>query len=304
MAIPETKLSSFDSARADAGLAIGLKTPPERYLRRTAPWPSNRSREINLLSRILYQLAGVAAAVLLWGLFTSRIFLNEQFSHGFSPLSTVRALVSLIHTGELNQHLFPSLLRVGVGLGIACAVGVPLGTLVGYFTRLNLLTHIVFQFVRMTSPLAWMPIAIIMLGVGNKPVYFLIAIAAVWPIVISTSFGVRNVNPDWIEVVRTLGGGRWQILRRAVLPSIVPDILTGLRIALGISWVILVPGEMLGVSNGLGYFILDARDRFAYDELMATILVIGFLGMVTDSLLRWLERRFSWRSEKERPMAK
>jgi NitT/TauT family transport system permease protein len=202
----------------------------------------------------------------------------------------------MVRSGELAHHLLPSLKRIGVGLLIAFLVGVPIGVAVGYFATVRNLTNTVFQFLRMISPLAWMPLAIIMFGVGDSPVYFLISVAAVWPIIINTAQGVRGMDPGWVKVVKTLGGGQRDILRRAVLPAVIPDIITGLRISVGICWVILVPAEMLGVSSGLGYFILDTRDRFAYGELMAAILVIGFVGLVLDTLLGQMESRFSWKS--------
>jgi NitT/TauT family transport system permease protein len=241
----------------------------------------------------------VLLALALWQLFTSSGVLGEQFSHGFSPANTFRELTRFLTGGAFLRNAGPSLFRVGVGLAIAAAVGIPLGILVGYFGRLNLLTNTVFQFIRMTSPLAWMPVAVILFGVGSRPVYFLIAVAAVWPMVINTAHGVRSVNPVWVRVVRMLGGNQAAILRRAIIPAIVPDMITGLRISIGISWIILVPAEMLGVSSGLGYYILDTRDRFNYGELMAVILVVGFLGFVSDSAVRFVQRRLSWRSDVE-----
>lgn len=249
--------------------------------------------------RLAYQVAGVMLALLLWQFFTSQLFLTEQFSRNFSPANTFRELFGFLGSGAFVRHALPSLSRVGIGLAVAVAIGIPVGILVGYFSKLNLLTNTVFQFIRMTSPLAWMPIAIIIFGVGNKPVYFLIAMAAVWPIIINTAHGVRNVNPLWVKVVRMLGGEHKAVLRRVVIPAIIPDMLTGLRISLGISWIILVPAEMLGVPSGLGYYILDTRDRFNYGELTAVILVVGFFGFVSDSLLRLLQNRFSWRKDAE-----
>jgi NitT/TauT family transport system permease protein len=245
----------------------------------------------------VYQITGIAAALLMWQFFTSSLFLNEQFSHGFSPINTFRELRYFLTGGSFMHHALPSLYRVAGGLGIAIAVGIPLGILIGYFATLNLVTNTVFQFIRMTSPLAWMPIAIIMFGVGSKPVYFLIAVAAVWPIIISTAHGVRNVSTIWIKVVRMLGGQDWAVLRRAIIPAIVPDVLTGLRISLGVSWIVLVPAEMLGVSAGLGYYLLDTRDRFNYGELTAVILVIGFLGFTSDTIIRFIQREFSWHED-------
>jgi NitT/TauT family transport system permease protein len=247
--------------------------------------------------RLGYQLTGVSIALLLWQFLTSSLFLNEQFSRSFSPANTFGELFHFISGGAFIRHAVPSLSRVAVGLAIAVAIGIPVGILIGYFSKLNLLTNTVFQFIRMTSPLAWMPIAIIIFGVGNKPVYFLIVMAAVWPIIINTAHGVRNVNPIWVKVVRMLGGAHRAVLRRAVVPAIVPDMLTGLRISLGISWIILVPAEMLGVPSGLGYYILDTRDRFNYGELAAVILVIGLFGFISDTLVRLLQQRFSWRKD-------
>jgi len=261
----------------------------------TAGKPARRNRAESW--PLVYQLAGVTVALILWQIFTSRLFLNEQFSHAFSPANTFRELLHFVAGGAFTRHVVPSLARVGIGLFTAMAVGIPVGILIGYFAKLNLLTNTVFQFIRMISPLAWMPIAIIVFGVGDKPVYFLIAMAAVWPIIINTAHGVRNVNSIWIKVVRMLGGQHWAVLRRAVIPGIVPDILTGMRISLGISWIILVPAEMLGVPSGLGYYILDTRDRFNYGELTAVILVVGFVGFLSDTLLRMAQNRFSWRKD-------
>lgn len=253
--------------------------------------------------RLIYPGVGVLLALVVWQIFTSSLFLDEQFTKSFSPLNTFRELGRFLTDGAFMRHAVPSLARVGFGLLVAMIIGIPVGILVGFFTRLNLLTNTVFQFIRMTSPLAWMPIAIIIFGVGNKPVYFLIAMAAVWPLIINTAHGVRNVNPIWLKVVRMLGGEDWAVLRRAIVPAIVPDILTGLRISLGISWIILVPAEMLGVPSGLGYYILDTRDRFNYGEMTAVILVIGFFGFVSDSIIRFAQGHFSWREKMERSSA-
>lgn len=242
-------------------------------------------------------LLGIVVALVLWWAATRLIPMPEQFAHGFGPASAFEALWRMTGSGELLHHVLPSLRRIGIGLLVAFLVGVPTGVAIGYFAAARQLTNVVFQFLRMISPLAWMPVAIIVFGVGDSPVYFLIAIAAVWPIVINTAQGVRGVDPGWIKVVRTLGGGQWDVLRRAIMPAVVPDIITGLRISMGISWVILVPAEMLGVSSGLGYFILDTRDRFAYGELVACILVIGFIGLVLDVALGYVEGALSWKAE-------
>lgn len=250
---------------------------------------------VYLVNPSLWRALGIAVALLLWQVLTWTQALGAQFGPAFAPTSALGALFEMMARGELLRHLLPSLQRVTVGLLVAGAIGVPVGVLVGYFRRLEWATTPVFQFVRMVSPLAWMPIAIIAFGVGDRAIYFLIAATAVWPIVINTAHGVTSLQPIWLKVARNLGAGEWLILRWIVVPAVLGEILTGLRVAVGISWVVLVPAEMLGVSSGLGYFVLDTRDRFRYDELMAVVLVIGFTGFGLDWLIRTLKGRFAWR---------
>jgi NitT/TauT family transport system permease protein len=136
-------------------------------------------------------------------------------------------------------------------------------------------------------------------GVGDAPVIFLVAMGATWPIVMNTSAGVAGLDPTWPRVARSLGATPVETLRLVVWPGVRTDVMTGLRVATGLAWVILVPAEMLGVDSGLGYFILDARDRFAYDELTAAVLIIGSIGLGLDLLARLAfgprRRRFSAR---------
>jgi NitT/TauT family transport system permease protein len=241
---------------------------------------------------------GVAGALVLWQLGVQGIA-SPEFRAGFAPANTFRALAAFVSSAAFKTHVMPSLGRVAAGLGIATAIGIPTGVLVGYFKTLHLLTNTVFQFGRMTSPLAWMPIAIIVFGIGTRPVVFLITAAALWPILINTANGVRNVEVTWIRVVQMLGASRWGVLRRVIIPAVLPDMLVGMRISLGVSWIVLVPAEMTGVPAGLGYYILDSRDRFNYAELMALVLVVGFFGYLTDILLALVQRRFSWRAVEE-----
>jgi NitT/TauT family transport system permease protein len=245
------------------------------------------------IGRVALPLAGIAAALALWWLATVVLVPPYSFLARFAPDKGFAALVRLVATGQLWVHLVTSLRRVVVGLAISAAVGIPLGLAVGSLPIFARMSGPIFQFIRMVSPLSWTPLAIIMLGVGDPPVYFLIAVAATWPIVLNTSAGVAALDPRWLTVGRSLRATRWELLRTIVWPGIRPNVLTGLRLAVGVAWVILVPAEMLGVNSGLGYFILNTRDRLAYADLTAAILVIGACGFVLDSIARWLlpERR-------------
>ncbi|MCR6654127.1 MAG: ABC transporter permease [Cellvibrionaceae bacterium] len=209
-----------------------------------------------------------------------------------SPLRAFPELFALLGSSLIWEHTLTSLQRVLAGLGFALLVGVPAGILTGISIGFAQTTGTLFQFLRMISPLSWMPIAVMVLGVGDAPVYFLLAFAAVWPILLNTAAGVGQLDENWLLLSRSLSATPWERLRRVILPAIAPHILTGVRLAIGVIWIVLVPAEMLGVSAGLGYFILDTRDRLAYHELMATILLIGFLGFLLDQLARYLHKRW------------
>lgn len=215
-----------------------------------------------------------------------------------APGPTLERLWSMILRGEIWPMSAPSLGRVGWGLGIAVAVGVPLGILIGRIGWLRDLCNAPFQLLRMISPLSWMPIAVMAFSTWDGAIIFLIAVAAVWPILFATVAGVRRIDPAWLKVSRNLGAKPVHLLVHVILPAIAQDILTGIRLALGIAWVVLVPAEYLGVSSGLGYAINDARDSLDYARLGATVLVIGVIGYALDSLCMLAIRRFAWlRSE-------
>lgn len=241
-----------------------------------------------LASEVALGAAGLVAFVVLWWAVIVVLVPPDSFLARFAPLDAFASLGQLLSSGQLTEHVAASLRRIAVGLALAAAIGTPLGLAVGSIRALGLATGPVFGFVRMISPLAWTPLAIILFGVGDAPVYFLIAIGAIWPIVLNTASGVAGLERGWLLVAHSLGGSRPEILRHVVWPGVRGHVLTGLRLATGLAWIILVPAEMLGVDSGLGYFILDARDRFAYDELVAAIIVIGALGFAIDLIARRL----------------
>lgn len=212
----------------------------------------------------------------------------------FAPGPTLRRLWLMITTGEVFEMAGPSLYRVGMGMGIAAIIGVPMGILVGRVPQLREITNIPFQFLRMISPLSWMPIAVMAFATWDAAIVFLIAVAAIWPILFATAAGVRRIDPAWIKVARNLGASRTHMLTTVILPAVATDILTGIRLALGVAWVVLVPAEYLGVTSGLGYAINDSRDALEYDRLSATVVVIGVIGFALDLLCQKAIGRLNW----------
>ncbi|MEM9724789.1 MAG: ABC transporter permease [Pseudomonadota bacterium] len=212
----------------------------------------------------------------------------------FAPGPTLASLQDMIASGDAWAMTWPSLYRVGMGLFIAAAIGVPLGIAVGRMPVLREITNAPFQFVRMISPLSWMPIAVLVFATWDGAIIFLIMIATVWPILFSTAAGVRRIDPSWLKVARNLGAGPVHMIFAVILPAIAVDILTGLRLALGVAWVVLVPAEYLGVTSGLGYAINDARDTLDYARLGAVVVIIGVIGYTLDWLAMRAIAHFNW----------
>ena len=272
------------------------EAPTGSMTARTVSEPAGSRWWVKLRS-IGVPIIGFLVILLFWQVLTSGLLTDSGIVMAFQPRNAFRELVGFFVSGVIYSHIFASLERIGLGLILAVAIGVPIGVIIGHYRTAERASSLAFQFIRMISPLSWMPIAIIAFGVGNNPVIFLIAIAAVWPMIINTAHGVSSLDQRWIRAARTLGANEWKLVRMVILPAIVPDMLTGLRLAVGLAWVILVPAEMLGVSDGLGYYILDTRDRFNYGELMAVILIIGVIGYALDQLIRSFRLHVSWNQE-------
>jgi NitT/TauT family transport system permease protein len=251
------------------------------------------SRQSPRSAQLILSLSGLALLVLLWGLGTHWLKNSISLAQLLSPKETFDSLYQLLAQNQLTMHSLTSLKRVLVGLALALLLGIPIGLAVGTSRMLESSTSGAFQFLRMISPLSWMPIAVMVFGIGDGPIYFLLTFAAVWPIILNTAAGVRQLNPKWLMLAKSLSATRSEVLFKIVIPGILGHILTGLRLAIGIVWIVLVPCEMLGVSSGLGYFILDTRDRLAYSELMAVIVLIGALGFLLDGLAQKLYQRWT-----------
>ncbi len=244
-------------------------------------------------TQLALSLTGLVVLVLIWGLSTHWLQQSVSMAGLLSPGETFESLYQLLAQNQLTLHAATSMKRVLVSLVLALALGVPIGLAVGSSRPLEKSTGSAFQFLRMISPLSWMPIAVMVFGIGDAPIYFLLTFAAVWPIILNTAAGVRQLDSRWLMLAKSLSATRREVLFKIVFPGVLGNILTGVRLAIGIIWIVLVPCEMLGVSSGLGYFILDTRDRLAYSELMAVIVLIGALGFLLDGLAQKLCRRWT-----------
>ncbi|MCU7930121.1 MAG: ABC transporter permease [Candidatus Thiodiazotropha sp. (ex Codakia rugifera)] len=239
---------------------------------------------------------GLAILFTLWwigGYFISTNPSTEHFA-AFGPIPTFKAFPELWSSGTIQSAIAASGYRLGVGLLIAIFLGVPIGILMGRSKRFREVSNSPFQLLRMISPLAWTPLAVVVFATWNQSIIFLIAIASLWPVAFATAAGLAKVDPAWFKVARNLGAKPWHMLTKIILPAISFDVFTGIRLALGVAWIVLVPAEYLGVTSGLGYSIEDARETLSYDHLTAIVLVIGAIGYILDSSCVLLIKRFSW----------
>ena len=212
------------------------------------------------LSPVLHGLVGIITLLVLWqGL--SLILAASPNLVAFkdmAPLPAFKALIATAGDQTLVTNLVASLSRVGIGLAYATLFGVIVGIVIGIVAQLRVFTYVPFQFLRMVSPMAWMPVAVISFDTWNGAIIFIITAAALWPILFSTSGAINRLNPEWYELATNLGANHWEVLRDFIMPAVAQDILAGLRLALGVAWIVLVPAELLGVTSGLGYALNDS----------------------------------------------
>jgi NitT/TauT family transport system permease protein len=255
-------------------------------------------------SRVLMYVGGgisnfFLGLALLFGLWWAGIYFvssDPTMAHfaDFGPIPAFKAIGFAWEDGLIQRAIESSGYRLGLGLLIAIVIGVPIGILMGRSRLFRELSNAPFQLLRMISPLSWEPIAVIVFVTWEQAIIFLIAIASVWPVAFATASGLAKVDPAWFKVARNLGAKRWHMLTQIIVPAIAFDVLTGIRLALGVAWIVLVPAEFLGVDSGLGYTIQDARETLQYDYLMAMVLIIGAIGYFLDGAIVLLIKRFSW----------
>ena len=187
-----------------------------------------------------------------------------------------------------------SLLRVGLGFGLAALVAIPLGFLIGMSPLLSGALNPFIQILRPVSPLAWMPLALFTIKDSTISAIFVIFICSLWPMLLNTAFGVSSVRREWLNVARTLEAGTWKTAFRVILPAAAPTILTGMRISIGIAWLVIVAAEMLVGGTGIGYWVWNQWNNLSLADIVIAILLIGLVGLLLDRLLGAVARLVAW----------
>lgn len=205
------------------------------------------------------------------------------------PMEVSRALLETAESGQLFRSTVASLYRVTWGFYLAVLTAVPLGLAMGRLEKLRDIMNPVIQFLRPISPLAWIPMALMWFGIGDKPAIFLIYLSAFFPMVVFTVSGVAGINKTFLRVAENFGLKGRHLYLKVILPAAMPEIIVGLRITLGTAWLVIVAAEMIAVKSGLGYLIIDARNSLRMDKVVAGMFVIGIIGLALDHLIRLLE---------------
>jgi NitT/TauT family transport system permease protein len=215
-----------------------------------------------------------------------------------TPGQVAAGMYELFRDGVLFEHIGASLFRVGAGFLLAMAFAIPLGLWMGWVKGAYATLNPLFQLLRPISPIAWIPIAILWFGVGNVSPIFLIFISSVFPMIVQTTAGVHTIERRYLRAADNFGVSRYTLFRRVVIPAVWPQIIIGMRIGLGVAWLVVVAAEMIALRSGLGYLIIDSRNAGnRYDLVIAGMIIIGLIGLLLDGVMRLLERHRSvrWR---------
>lgn len=214
------------------------------------------------------------------------------------PRGAAEGMWELIVEGTLLKHSVASLFRVTVGFYLAAIFAIPLGILLGWWKMGQTLFNSLIQFLRPISPLAWIPLALLWFGIGDKPAIFLIFLSSFFPLLVSTITAVNRINTLYFQVAANFNFSLYETATKVIFPAMLPTVLPALRISLGIAWLVVVAAEMIAVKSGLGYLILDSRNALRMDYVMDAMIVIGLIGICLDRVIVQLNRikSVSWGS--------
>lgn len=246
------------------------------------------------LKKVLPPIALIAVLISAWW-----IIVVKSGSVIFpTPWQVVTGTLELVEDGTLWEHISSSLFRVGSGFLLAVLIAIPLGLWMGRVDGVYATLNPVFQIMRPISPIAWIPLAILWFGVGNASPIFLIFIAAVFPLIVQTAAGVHTIEVRYLNAAENFGVSRFKLYRQVIIPAVLPDLIVGMRISLGVAWLVVVAAEMIALRSGLGYMIMDSRNAGnRYDLVIAGMIIIGVIGLLLDGLMRSMEgmKSVRWR---------
>ena len=194
----------------------------------------------------------------------------------------------------IGNQLVSSLFRVFTGFGLGSLLAIPIGLLMGASkTGMRLLNPIV-QILRPVSPLAWFPLGLLAFKAAEEATIFIIFITSLWPTLINTAFGVSSIPQDHKNVAKAFGFSKWKYITKIIIPFALPHIITGLRLSIGVAWMVIVAGEMLSGGMGIGFFVWDSWNALSLEKILSAILIIGVVGLLLDKGFDWLQKKYTF----------
>ena len=194
----------------------------------------------------------------------------------------------------IGWNVLSSLKRVGIGFGLAALVGIPLGFLIGRFRFLSDMAAPMIAILKPVSPLAWLPIGLLLFKAASPAAIYAIFICSLWPMIINTAVGVRQVPQDYLNVARVLNLSEWKVFTKILFPAVLPYMLTGVRLSIGIAWLVIVAAEMLTGGVGIGFWVWDEWNNLKVEHIIIAIFTIGIVGLLLEQALMLIARRFSY----------
>ena len=251
----------------------------------------------SLLASLGYTLAGFAILISIWAVVA---MMATDFP---TPQATLKVFWTLLidpfyvygpNDMGIGIQLWSSLVRVFAGFAMGAIVAIPLGMLMGANKYCNRLFYPIVQILKPVSPLAWFPIGLVAFQSASTATVFIIFITSLWPTLINTAFGVASIPDDHKNVAKAFGFSKWKYITKVLLPYSLPHIITGLRLSIGVAWLVIVAGEMLSGGTGIGFFVWDSWNSLSLEKVISAILIIGLVGLLLDRLFSILEKRFSY----------
>ncbi len=195
----------------------------------------------------------------------------------------------------IGWNILMSLGRVGIGFGMAAIIGIPMGFMIGRFRFLSGMMSPIISLLRPVSPLAWLPIGLLVFKAANPAAIWVIFISSIWPMIVNTAVGVREVPQDYLNVAKVLNLSEWKVFTRILFPASLPFVLTGIRLSIGVAWLVIVAAEMLTGGVGIGFWVWDEWNNLNVEHIIIAIFVVGIVGLLLEQMLMLLARRFEYR---------
>jgi len=283
--------------------ALPVTAAPAAPAADTAPGKTRRSAAARNLAmrelaiRVVAPVLGVSLFIGLWAMVAST---SPQLPSPAKTFTSAMALFSdpFYRKGPNDQgigwNVLSSLARVGIGFGLAALVGIPLGFALGRFAFLNRMASPIISLLRPVSPLAWLPIGLMVFKSANPAAIWVIFISSIWPMIINTAVGVERVPQDYLNVARVLNLSEWKVLTRILFPAALPYMLTGVRLSIGVAWLVIVAAEMLTGGVGIGFWVWDEWNNLNVEHILIAIIVVGVVGWALEQALLMLARRFNY----------